>query len=503
MIIALLPFNVSAADATYVNYFKWTPANIYSGQSTSFSWDVRNVTNCTSTVSGAQPNKGILGPYTIASPGVSTTNWYCTGLDGKRFPETGYLTAKRTTVDAPKPYVNYFKWTPANIYSGQSTSFSWDVKNVTNCTSTVSGVQPKKGTLGPYTIASPGVSTTQWFCTGLDGKRFPETGYLTAKRTTTERSLPPSTPIITLADESENGYYDVKWNAVSGATSYKLYDGNNTLLFGGSANKYSRERMPTGKYTYKVSACNAAGCSGTSAVATILVLLADNTIGSIDNDGNGIRDDIELRIAQLAPVGSLKNGYLKHTAFYTRAFLQSTDKVNNTRYFSEIIKGQACLLPLSNGEEAYATIMGNNLDSKERFSRYTKNSNNVNEELLRGNNAICVLKGTGVEPVSGCYEEYSFQGGVHVETYHDNLLIGENVKLTINVKNLPEWGGTFDFSYFLNNVLQHKKAMANEEQSSWVINNYNYNNDGYLKLLANNPSESTLFEWSITCESNQ
>jgi len=314
----------------------------------------------------------------------------------------------------------------------------------------------------------------------------------------------PFAPRITLASENYDGNYSVEWSAVSEATSYKLFIvGSASPIYEGSGTSFPQNAMVNGQYSYQVSACNAAGCSENSPTKTIFVYLDDNSIGSIDSDGNGIRDDIELKIAQISPINSLKNGYLQHTAFYTRAFLLATSDVNKKRFRTEMLKGYACLLTSSDDEEAYAQIVAGHLDSKERFERYNHNNSFMNQESITVNNMDCVLKGTGVEPVSGCFKQYSWNSMVSYMSYIPELLMGENVKLTIKVKNLPQWGGTFDFSYFLNGVLQDKKEMANESEAVWVIDNYNFDNDGYLKLQADNPSTATMFEWSVTCESNQ
>lgn len=233
----------------------------------------------------------------------------------------------------------------------------------------------------------------------------------------------------------------------------------------------------------------------------------DGTIGNIDADGNGIRDDVELAISQLAPANSLKSGYLQHTAFYTRAFLLASDSANKKRFLTEMMKGHACLSNSSNNEEAYAKVVAGHLDSKERFERYTHNNSFLNQESITVNNIGCVLKGTGVEPVSGCFEqEYSWQSIVPQHNgyvYKDNLIMGENVKLIISSENLSTSDGNFDFSYFLNGVLQNEKNLGKGDKVSWIIENYNFDNNGNLKLLNNNATNSISFKWSVTCESNQ
>lgn len=237
----------------------------------------------------------------------------------------------------------------------------------------------------------------------------------------------------------------------------------------------------------------------------------DGTIGSIDADDNGIRDDVEVNIAKLAPVNSLKNGYLQHTAFYTRAFLLETSNVNKKRFLTEMMKGYACLQASSTDEEAYAQVVAGHLDSKERFERYTHNNSFLNQESITVNNMDCVLKGTGVEPISGCFDQINFRDSINSGqfTYYKDpgLLLGENVNLTISIENedLINHDSTFDFYYTLDGVIQHTQDDIPEGgKYEWVIENYLLENDGYLNYrIGDSKGGGSVYVLTISCESNQ
>jgi hypothetical protein len=245
----------------------------------------------------------------------------------------------------------------------------------------------------------------------------------------------------------------------------------------------------------------------------------DASIGSIDADGNGIRDDIELKISQLAPINSLKNGYLQHTAFYTRAFLLETSNVNKKRFLIEIMKGYACLSSTSNDEDAYAQIVAGHLDSKERFEQYTRNNNFLNQESITVNNMGCVLKGTGVEIISGCdvvhfvFGPRNIYEGLRTSTLK-GMNMGENVKVTITIENEritgsnTDPGGSFLASIHFGKPwekLQPALASQRVEENTaftYVRENYNFDTDGFIYGKADDYIKDSVVRMTFTCESN-
>jgi|GEM_PF-4564066 len=330
-------------------------------------------------------------------------------------------------------------------------------------------------------------------------------------------NIPPTPRVyhlkLTPVPESYDGNYDIEWNLLPGKKWYTVYE-NNNYLYGGEGNKVTIKSKPTGRYSYTVQTDG--GLDYLSRPMNVDVnrkaldgqALDDGTIGNIDNDDNGIRDDIEVIISQLSATNSLQEGYLKHTAFYTRAFLLATTKVDKKRFFSEVLKGKSCLSTAHNND-AYATLMGNHLDSKDRFNRYLQNSKdvNLNEELFNDNN-MCVLKGLGVEPVSGCFEENHHGNIASIwnltnPLFREGHVWGENVKMSLNIRNIPHDGNDFDFSVYLGGVLQERKTVTEGSSASWFIENYIFEDDGYLVIQVEKAPGAIHVVWDITCESNQ
>ena len=229
----------------------------------------------------------------------------------------------------------------------------------------------------------------------------------------------------------------------------------------------------------------------------------DGTIGNIDTNNDGIRDDVAVEIAKLFPSGNEK-GYLEHVSFYTRKFLLDTDDLDKRRHYTEILKGYACLSATAAGEDAYAKIVAHHLDSKARFNRYIGNQSFLNQQTMNADSMDCVLDGGGVEPVSGCFitEPLVKYGTVTGSWYMPTLMPGENVKLTLNVKH-TKYEGKFDFSYLLNGVEQASFRVNPGVEHSFIIDNYLFENDGYLKVLADNTKgKIAKFTFTLTCSEN-
>lgn len=88
---------------------------------------------------------------------------------------------------------------------------------------------------------------------------------------------PTSAPTISVPATSATGCYAVNWTKISGATSYLLQESVNGATFATIANDGSGNLSICGKanakYTYRIQACNAAGCGPVSGVASVTVLL--------------------------------------------------------------------------------------------------------------------------------------------------------------------------------------------------------------------------------------
>jgi hypothetical protein len=177
--LSYIPLNANAAEPKVVK-FGWVSNVVEVNTPAYFEWNISNVSSCTSTQTGAKSASGRIGPIIWTAPRESTTKWFCTDLNGGRYPLTGYL-EDHISVVLPRPKVKRFSWSPAVTTFGKGSYFYWDIENVTSCTSTVSGTQPISGRLGPYRFSTLRDSTTRWHCTDLNGERYPTSGYLEAR----------------------------------------------------------------------------------------------------------------------------------------------------------------------------------------------------------------------------------------------------------------------------------------------------------------------------------
>lgn len=99
-------------------------------------------------------------------------------------------------------------------------------------------------------------------------------------------TLPPaSAPTITLPSRSFTDSYTVSWNSVITATSYKLDEkvgsGSWTQIQDEASTSKALSGKSDGNYSYRVRACNAAGCSAYAATKTIKVVTAPTALATI------------------------------------------------------------------------------------------------------------------------------------------------------------------------------------------------------------------------------
>ncbi|MCO7187405.1 MULTISPECIES: hypothetical protein [unclassified Pseudoalteromonas] len=114
----------------------------------------------------------------------------------------------------------------------------------------------------------------------------------------------------------------------------------------------------------------------------------DGSLGSIDSDNDGVRDDIERYIAQQYPLNRTTRGYLYHAAAYARKIVSAPSSpaqngmeeglmVPHQVLYSylEVQKATYCLNTNNRDQIRYVTAM--NMDSKERFTAFMKNTAKV------------------------------------------------------------------------------------------------------------------------------
>lgn len=89
------------------------------------------------------------------------------------------------------------------------------------------------------------------------------------------QSPPTGSPALSAPSFSATGNYSLTWNAVSGATTYKLEESSNGGVWTQVQNAAGTSRAfsdkPDGSHTYRIAACNAAGCGGFAVPVTVQV----------------------------------------------------------------------------------------------------------------------------------------------------------------------------------------------------------------------------------------
>ncbi|WP_454831485.1 RHS repeat protein [Pseudoxanthomonas wuyuanensis] len=184
----------------------------------------------------------------------------------------GSLVAKVTTVVAPG--------TPSLTTPGYSGNGSYTVSWTAVATATSYELQ-EAANGGSWAAAYSGTATSQAYT----GKGSGSYGYRvracqasscsgwSATGTTTVELPPASAPSLSVPASAPNGTYTVSWTAVGGATTYTLEESANGGSWTSVQNTASQSKAYSGKaagsYSYRVKACNPAGCGPTSATATI------------------------------------------------------------------------------------------------------------------------------------------------------------------------------------------------------------------------------------------
>ena len=87
---------------------------------------------------------------------------------------------------------------------------------------------------------------------------------------------PNQVPTLTVPQWGPNGAYTIRWSASDGATEYLLEErfesGAWTEAYHGGSRSKPFAGRPVGTYTYRVAACNPAGCTGTSTTDSVEVV---------------------------------------------------------------------------------------------------------------------------------------------------------------------------------------------------------------------------------------
>ncbi|WP_448568125.1 hypothetical protein [Thalassotalea ganghwensis] len=158
--------------------FRWKDDEVLLGQSVSFSWEFKNVTDCQN-ADGEHLDTSGTHTETPTSIGTYTFELQCIDLAGNKYPETGYFSKSVKVNPIPSPNVNRFHWQPSQVYVGQSATLVWAFENVENCENEYGESRDVQGSIS-ITRNAPGDYSSNWVCKDLAGNRYPETGYINA-----------------------------------------------------------------------------------------------------------------------------------------------------------------------------------------------------------------------------------------------------------------------------------------------------------------------------------
>ncbi|MCF7516315.1 hypothetical protein L3V43_22045 [Pseudoalteromonas sp. L23] len=186
--------------------------------------------------------------------------------------------------------VKQFSWSPSVIDVGESTTFYWSVEGAKYCqayphSSGNTSPRATSGRSGPHRYTSAGAHTTHWFCEDYQGNRVD----LRATRVVRE-PLPPRpsySPVASPAASYQpvNQSLTISWGAVSGATSYRLYQ-DGTYIYGGSGRSTVVKLSNYGHRYYSVEACNQGGCASRSQAIPVFFYTTPGAVSNLTGSVN-------------------------------------------------------------------------------------------------------------------------------------------------------------------------------------------------------------------------
>ena len=161
----------------------------------------------------------------------------------------------------------------------------------------------------------------------------------------------PSTPVVKIGNSATSGKPMLTWNAVSGATSYKVYratsqNGTYSLLGTVTATSYTNTGAKAGTtYYYKVKAVNSAGESAYSNIVSGKTTVTTLTMGHSSTSGKpqltwkAVPGATEYQVYRSTQQNS---GYTKINTTTATSYVNTGAKANTTYYYKIVaVKGTA------------------------------------------------------------------------------------------------------------------------------------------------------------------
>jgi len=129
------------------------------------------------------------------------------------------------------------------------------------------------GTGRTYSVSAQGAGVRSYRVRGCQGTTC---GAWSPLATISVAVVPGAAPTITVPATGLNGSFRVSWSIVAAATSYQLEESVGTAawtqVYTGGALGANIDGRATGSFRYRVSACNATGCSAASSIGTVTVI---------------------------------------------------------------------------------------------------------------------------------------------------------------------------------------------------------------------------------------
>lgn len=129
------------------------------------------------------------------------------------------------------------------------------------------------GTGRTYSASAQGAGVRSYRVRGCQGTTC---GAWSPLATISVAVVPGAAPTITVPVTGLNGSFRVSWSMVAAATSYQLEESVGaaawTQVYAGGALGANIEGRAAGSIRYRVSACNATGCSAASSIGTVTVI---------------------------------------------------------------------------------------------------------------------------------------------------------------------------------------------------------------------------------------
>lgn len=241
-----------------VTSFSLVPARASLTDPIQLRWSSVNASSCrTSNGASQSPNGSTTYPAGTLQPGSYSFWLSCTGSGGVSEKSYANITI---TAPPPPPNLRAFEVFPSQATTEDRIRLSWNSDHADSCELSNGRTFSHSGTsyLEPGSL-SVGNHTFSMRCVGPGGN----SNTLNARTTISLPAVPiPATPNVIATDKVQpavNEYFTLSWAPVSGATSYQLHL-NGTSINVASA-QHTTRRSISGVVTYRVSACNASGCS--------------------------------------------------------------------------------------------------------------------------------------------------------------------------------------------------------------------------------------------------